>query len=143
MDILELPFNEHVGLTKGEYEGAEVICLDPQRHHENHLGTIHASALYALAEAASGYVLLHLDAIDPEQALAVLRSATIKYRRPAEGRVMAVANLEDHAVDKFRQQLSQRGRALLPIGVRILDRERQEILTGTLDWFVNRRTSSE
>ena len=52
MNILDLPFNQHVGLTLARHDGQEVVCLEPEIQHRNHLGTVHAGALFSLAEAA-------------------------------------------------------------------------------------------
>ena len=57
MDVISLPFNAHVGLARSETKGC-LLELAPRAEHLNHLGTVHASALYALAEATSGEFLV-------------------------------------------------------------------------------------
>ena len=78
MNILELPFNRHVGLSLTQHNGQEAVCLEPEEYHRNHLDTIHAGALYSLAEAASGHELLNRLDLNPNEAMAVLRSAKVK-----------------------------------------------------------------
>ena len=58
MDVTKLPFNEFIGLKfseKSEY----LLMLENRNEYRNHLNTVHASALFALAEATSGYFLLN------------------------------------------------------------------------------------
>ena len=46
MKIIDLPFNQHIGLEK---DGQGVV-LHSQPHLLNHVGTLHATAIYGLAE---------------------------------------------------------------------------------------------
>lgn len=49
MNILSLPLNARVGITRSTQDDC-LQALDSGRCHENHLGTIHLSALFAVAE---------------------------------------------------------------------------------------------
>src|SRR5438552_570394 len=56
--VTELPFNSFLGLQKAA-EPSQLLRLPPGGQYLNHLGTVHASAQLALAEASSGEFLLH------------------------------------------------------------------------------------
>ena len=57
MDITELPFNAFIGMEHaGDLAGG--LRLPADSRYTNHLGTVHASAIMALAEAASGKLLV-------------------------------------------------------------------------------------
>ncbi len=43
MNILDLPFNQFVGLAFVQRDGRDVVYLEPEDHHLNHVGTIHAA----------------------------------------------------------------------------------------------------
>ena len=83
----------------------EFLELDPQRvllrmsdqpAYRNHIGGIHAGAMFTLAETATGAIVLgnfglHLDRATP---LAV--EASIRYKKIALGPIYAEALLHDH-----------------------------------------------
>lgn len=141
MDILRLPFNQHLGLEMTWHLGVEVVSLTPRPHHMNHVGTVHAGALYSLAEAASGHALLEHIPLPLEEAAAVVRSAEVKYRRPASGRLVAVADVDDESSSQFRTRLEAKGRATLSVTTCILcGEDDQEVFRGEFVWFVSRNT---
>jgi len=79
----------------------------------NHVGTIHASVQFALAEAASGELLLqHLGAAQ-NQVFAVLRTSSVKFRKPAHGELRAAARFLDTDPQTLSAELESRGRALV------------------------------
>lgn len=135
MNILDLPFNQLVGLQMVEVEGQEVLCLDSRAKHENHLGTVHASALFSLAEAASGHALLAHLQLDPATARAVLRSARVKYRQPAYGRLLAFAELPPDSLAKSARQLEEKGRTLMDVKVRV-DSSDHEVFFAEFTWLI-------
>ena len=53
MDITLIPFNALVGIEYADAEGA-LLQLPSDPRYLNHIGTVHASAMLALAEASSG-----------------------------------------------------------------------------------------
>ena len=83
MDITQLPFNRLIGL---EYASGDrlLVALPPGPQYGNHVGTVHASALLAVAEAGSGEFLLQ--SRGPAIGfLPVVRRREAKFRRPAGG----------------------------------------------------------
>ena len=56
MSVLTLPFNSFLGLEPASEPG-QLLRLPADPKYLNHLGTVHASALLALAEASSGEFL--------------------------------------------------------------------------------------
>lgn len=139
MNILDLPFNQHVGLSLTQHGEREVVCLEPESLHCNHLGTVHASALYSLAEAASGHELLNRIELNPHEAMAVLRTAKVKYRRPANGRLLALALIDDDSIQLFGQQFAEKGRGFIDLTVRVVAGDgEEEVFAGEFNWFVSR-----
>ena len=135
--ILELPFNQHVGLSLIMEEGEEVLSLEPQDCHLNHLGTVHAAALYSLAEAASGHALLKQLELNSSAVIPVLRSSTMKYRRPANRALLALATIDEEKVSEFDAQLNARGRLFIEVSVRIMSGS-VEVCQGVFSWYVSR-----
>jgi len=55
MNVAAIPFNRFLGLRA---DGVS-LTLPADPNYQNHLGTVHAGAQFALAEAASGQWLLN------------------------------------------------------------------------------------
>ena len=52
MNVADVPFNRFLGLRLN----GSVLALPADPKYQNHLGGVHASAQFSLAEAASGQV---------------------------------------------------------------------------------------
>jgi len=103
MDVSALPFNKHLGLSVSPSDGKPAVILRPCAHHLNHVGTVHATVIYGVAEAASGHCLLARFPSLADSFGAVLRSASAKYRRPAspDGDIHARGTLSEESAVKF------------------------------------------
>jgi acyl-coenzyme A thioesterase PaaI-like protein len=56
MDVTQVPFNRHIGLEVAADAGF-LVSLPDGPQSTNHVGTVHASALLAIAEAGTGAFL--------------------------------------------------------------------------------------
>ena len=135
MNITDLPFNTFLGLEAIE-DGGELRLPDHPRF-TNHVGTVHASALYSLAEAASGSFLLSHPSVDVGKVGALLRESSIKYRRPASGCIRSCTRCSDDALNQMHAGLDRRGRAKILIEVDLLDEEDQVVASAKLEWFAS------
>ena len=133
MQITDLPFNQHLGLSVVN----DVIQLTPAQNHENHVGTVHATVIFGVAEAASGHWLINSFSELNDGYVAVLRSTKLKYRRPADAgiHIIGTATCGPDSIAKFRDDLTDRGRATLEVSVKVLQND-SELLSGTMGWFV-------
>lgn len=140
MDLLELPFNQLVNLT---YSPGDPHRLELPFRAEltNHLGDLHAAALYALAEAASARCLQQEFGEVGFPVVPVVRRAEVKYQRPARSTVAAEARLEAESRDAFLDQLSRRGRAAIDVAVTVGDVEGKPVLRANFQWFVAKVTN--
>ena len=57
MDITKPSINEFIGIAHAESDGF-LLQLPSDLRYTNHLGTVHAGALMALAEASTGEILI-------------------------------------------------------------------------------------
>ena len=132
MDIASLPFNQHLGIAVDD--GA--IVLSPETQHMNHVDTVHASVLYGLAEAASGLCLLNTYT-ELASHTALLRSAEVKYRKPAfpDSELRAAAALRDTDPELFMKKLVEKKRGTLDLNVSIQQKE-VEVFRGVFTWFL-------
>ena len=136
MDITNLPFNAFIGIER--CEGVKgLLRLPVDKKYENHLATVHASALFSLAEASSGESLLKNLKLKPEAIFAVLRRTEVKFKKPAKGEIISLAQQDDAAWDKLHTDLSSKGRGAISILIDLLDREEKIVVTGTFEWFLS------
>lgn len=137
MDITEIPFNRLVGMERArEPEG--MLSLPGDIRYTNHLGTVHAGAMLALAEASSGEFLLREFGSLPFPVLPVVRRVEAKFRKPARGAIHSRVKVSPADRDTFVQTLGERGRALLEVHVDVHDEQGTHVLATTVEWFVAR-----
>jgi acyl-coenzyme A thioesterase PaaI-like protein len=132
--VTELPFNQLVGILKGSAPRA-LVELPAGGQYLNHLGTVHAGAQLVLAEACSGEFLLQNLALDFE-VLPVVRRVEAKFKRPANGRLIANVITPVATIVDALAELEGRGRCLVAIAVEIIDESGQSTLAATFDWFI-------
>ena len=134
MNVTAIPFNRFLGLRA---DGA-ILTLPADPNYQNHLGTVHAGAQFALAEAASGQWLLTRFGAEAAGNLAVVRHADVKFRRPATGELTAQAEVAPDEAERFLDTLTRRGRAAIEVRVRLLDAEGSVTLEASFEWFAQR-----
>lgn len=137
MDVTQLPFNRLIGLELAPEGSGFLVSLPDGPQYTNHLGTVHAVALLAVAEAGSGVFLL--DRLgDPAGFVPVVRRLEAKFRSPASGRVSARGVVADEEVARWASELVSRGRVLLAVPVEVVDAAGTVVLSATVEWFIAR-----
>jgi len=130
MKITDLPFNQHIGLEKDD----QGVVLHSQPHLLNHVGTLHATAIYGLAEAASGdFIIANLLPLFPD-ATALARSGSIQYKRPATTDCRGNADVGAQELKACIDSLKESGRAKLPVPVK-MESEGKVIATAEFQWW--------
>ena len=132
--VIELPFNRLLNLQSAG-DSTKLLRLPEGAQYLNHLGTVHAGALLALAEASSGEFLLPslggVNGIVP-----VVRRLDAKFRKPANGAVTATASVAEGAQDELRAGLAGKGRALITVNVELHDESGAHVLSSSVEWFI-------
>ena len=90
----------------------DTLELKFKKELTNHLGSMHAGALYTLAETQSG-LFLQERFKEYKSTLPILRGTEIKYKKEAKGTVSAIAKADKESLEKFENTLNKRGKALL------------------------------
>lgn len=140
MDVTGIPFNALVGIERAEVGGA-LLQLPSDPRYLNHLGTVHASALLALAEASSGeFLLRHLNSLDG--IAPVVRRLDAKFRKPAKGLIVSRANVAPDALTQLDGELAMKGRSLVSISVELHDQAGVHVVSATIEWFIQRVSQS-
>jgi hypothetical protein len=114
MDITKVPFNKFVEIARPDGEPGFLLQLGDSANYENHLGTVHASAQLALAEATSGEYLMQQFPGLGQGVLAVVRRMEAKFGNPLKGKVMSRARIPSVGQYLEHRTLSPRFGAALP-----------------------------
>jgi len=137
LNIAELPFNQHIGIEKSDTG----VVLRKRPELLNHVGSIHATAIYGLAEAASGdWIIANLMPQFPD-ALALARQGNIRYKRPADNDCTAEVEVGAEAVAACVTDLKEKGRTTLSVPIRILCNGKVAATAEFEWWFSNREQS--
>ena len=136
MEVTKLPYNKFLGL---EIHGDGRLALPVDSRYANHLGTVHAGALFSLAEASGGHYLLeHVD-VEPNAVVAVLRSAEIKYKRPGRGRILSRCQCAPDELEALQESLASRGRAGVTVQAELVDADDSVVALWDFHWLISRR----
>ena len=136
MNILELPFNAHVGLERCDDGQDGLLRLPADNRYTNHLGTVHASALFSLAEASSGELLIAKLGDSASSIGAMVRRTETKFKKPATGEIRSMGGINESDWSAAMDQLAGKGRALITIKIKIVDANDQIVSQSAFDWFL-------
>ena len=137
MDIAQIPFNKFIEISHVA-ENKDILILSFNDNMKNHIGTFHASAQFALAEACSGLALQNTFPNLANSVVPVLRKAETKFKKPAQSKIIGKAIIYKEAASKFNLQIENKGRASITVNVEIEDENGVITMAGTYDWFVQK-----
>jgi acyl-coenzyme A thioesterase PaaI-like protein len=137
MDVTTLPFNRLLGLEKAPVEIGFLVFVPDSPKYTNHLGTVHAGVLLAVAEGGSAeFLLRHLG--NPAGVVPVVRRLEAKFRKPARGRVSARASVNSGELERCSAELKAKGRVSIPVPVEVVDESGKVALSAVVEWFIAR-----
>lgn len=132
-----VPFAAHVGVVLETISAGEATAtLGQTRETSNHIATMHAGALFTLAEAASGAAMAGLFLERLAGVRPVAASATIDFVRPAKGAVTAHAAVDAEGPELLAA-LAREGKVRFPVKVAMTDAEGREVARMSVDWHVS------
>ena len=141
MDVTELPFNRFLGLEVAAADTGFLVSLPGSERYTNHLGTVHASALLAVAEAGSGMFLgRHFG--DATGYFPVVRRLRAKFHKPARGRISARASAEPAKMERVAAELAAKGRVFVEVSVEVVDESGAVALSAEVEWFIAKTAES-
>lgn len=133
MNVTEIPFSETIGVTRTE-KGA--LTLDFNEKVRNHIDTFHAAAIFSLAEAASGDVLIHRFPEFVGKVIPVMRESKIKYRNATVKAIVASPEVPDDVAEKFLERFTKTGRGLLEVDVEVKDTDGADVASASFIWYI-------
>ncbi len=143
-DVMEqsVPLVRHLGIEVVEVgDGRGVARLPDDPALGNHVGTQHAGSLFTVAETASGAAMIGAFSVVgvAGSAVALVRSATIRYSRPARGVITATAVLDEGARAAVGSLVAE-PKADFVVEVVMHDDSGDEVACLSVDWAVRKRT---
>jgi hypothetical protein len=99
--------------------GIEDAKLHKSQNIENHLGSIHAGAIFTFAENASGEYLRELFLDLEDKIIPLLRESSIKYKKQANNTLRSDVSVID--IEKFKSLFFKKGRASVVANVKVYD----------------------
>jgi acyl-coenzyme A thioesterase PaaI-like protein len=142
MHVTDLALNQTMGMRLADPGDGHILEMPESPLLLNHVGTVHASVQFALAEAGSGEFLLRSLGEAQAHVFAVLRTSEVKFRKPAHGILRASARFADGSADSLASELAARGRALISVLVEVADVQGIVTMNGRYDWFLQQRSNA-
>ncbi|MFH0781872.1 MAG: YiiD C-terminal domain-containing protein [Pseudomonadota bacterium] len=137
MNITEIPFNKFIEILSYDKDKS-CLHLEFKDQMKNHLGTMHASAQFSLAEACSGLCLQRCFPQLENSVVPILRKSEVKFKRPAISSIRAQAEIMEENQERFEKQLERKGRATIEVAVNVLDQDGTITMSGNYEWFAQR-----
>lgn len=137
--IEQIPGNALLGLSVTEMRDGSAAVRLPFRHEvTNHVGTAHAAALFAIADATSGAALLSglgdlLAFVTP-----IARGGEITYRKPGRTAITGRAHVTPDELTTIRAELDAEGVSRPDVIVHLEDEEGTEVATATFHWHLKK-----
>ncbi len=130
-----VPFVKTLGIEYLELDADRaVLALRDEPTFHNHVGGLHAGAMFTLAETASGALVIgNFEDLIQQGVTPLAASAEISYTRLAQGPVTATATLGRKA-DEVRAELDETGKTVqFPVEV-VLSTDAGETGRMTIAW---------
>lgn len=131
-----VPFARHTGVVLDEVaDGAAIASLPASAEILNHVGTVHAGALFTLAETASGAAMAGALAPSLFEIRPIVSAATIEYAKPATAPLRAAASTTVGG-HELRATLAADGRVGFDVDVVVTDAGERDVARFRATWVV-------
>ena len=136
IDITQVPFNKLLGISLAKNPDY-LLQLDAREEYTNHLNTVHAAALFTLAEGSGAQLLQKLFPVEIiENVIPVLRKVEVSYKKPAMGVIVSTASLKDTTIELVTEQLLSKKRVSIITPVDLFDESKTKVFSANFEWFV-------
>jgi acyl-coenzyme A thioesterase PaaI-like protein len=133
-----VPFADHVGVILLANNGGERAQIPDSVELTNHIGSVHAGALFTLGEAASGAAVVSAFGATLGGVVVVVRKADIRFRKIAHGPITATATLSK-PVDELDSLLHDQGRLDFDVAVELRNDADDLVAEMGVEWHLSKR----
>jgi thioesterase domain-containing protein len=116
-----------LGLEVIEMGPGSMTLRVPFEGNQNHVGTMYAGALFAIAEVPGGALAVQL--FDPAKYYPVIKNMNVDYRRPARSDVTVKAAIPPEEVDRILVTAEAEGKADFVMTLEVTDAEGSVVMT--------------
>lgn len=116
------------GLQVQHLQPGRVRLSLPLEGNGNHMGTMYAGALFAIAELPGGLLPLSLV---PQGVVPIMQEFTIRFLAPARSEVYVTAELDPDLVQRLAAQARETGRAAFTLDLQVTDHEGRAVAATT------------
>lgn len=132
---MAVPFVRHAGITLQDVGcGVATAVLADKTEFRNHVGTLHAGALFTLGETASGAAIAGAIAPILEKVRPLATAARIEYLKAARGEIIATATIPE--AETLQAQVVSKGRVAVLAKVSLRDSKDTEVGHLEVEWTI-------
>lgn len=132
-----LPFVNTIGIVVTDINsGTAEATVEAKPELANHLGTLHAGAMFTLAETASGAAMMGALGVKAFELRAVAATSNISYKKLAKGVITAVAKTSIPATE-INEKLDVDGKVRFAVNVELLNEDKEIVALVSVDWHVS------
>ncbi len=136
MHSIHLSYSSNLGIILSPLSEF-LLCLPCSQHILNHLGFIHASASYSLAEISSGHLLsIHFKEL-ANLTTPLVRSSSIKYCKLSKETLYTRARFINTNVDDIFNTLMKNKKTLVHIQVRVVTLDNTLVALAKFEWILS------
>ena len=133
-----VPLNRHLGIEIISLaDGVAEARLPFRREVTNHLGSMHATAMFGLAEAASGCAVAGAFAPVIMAIRAVATKASISFLKVCRSDLVAAAKTTRSSTELL--EMLKSGRVVLDVDVKVYDARNGEVAQVVVTWHIASR----
>ncbi len=132
-----VPFVNTLGIIVTDINsGTAEATLAVTPELSNHLGTLHAGAMFTLAETASGAAMMGALGTKAFELRSVAATSDISYKKLAKGLITAVAKTSIPAA-QINETLDAEGKVRFAVSVELLNEDKEIVALVNVDWHVS------
>ena len=120
----------------GRQNNGNLMQMPMSDRVQNHIGSMHASAQFALAEIGSGDFLRQQYPSLSNKVHAVVRRAEIKYSKQVNADLVAHPYINSDDQIDLEQKLATKGRVILPVHVKLKTQEGEVATHAVYHWYI-------
>jgi acyl-coenzyme A thioesterase PaaI-like protein len=129
------PFNSHLKAHLKEWSSKEVrISMDCHRGVKNHVGSIHAGALFTLGETCAGLLIVRNFSFGEFRPL--MTDINVKFTKQARGPIYGSCELSAPQLKKVKAALAKNEFPLLPMETFLFNEKDESIATVKTTWQI-------
>jgi len=131
-----IPVVGHMGIRVVDVAPGRVATEVPIEGNANHIGTMYAGVLFAVAEVLGGVIATATYGSD---FYAIVKGVEIRYLKPAASTVRASATLDEATTIRVRDETEARGKSDYVLEVEVTDEQGTTVARTRGDYQLRRR----